>query len=113
MSKSKKENKNSKQASLNEAGVEVGEQMPLMDVSPEHSKEIVKVARAYKAKVNARLAIQKGKNGEEDLQQELLNLVKAENLSRDNEGKIKFTVAGIEIELVPTKEKVKVKMVDE
>ena len=111
MARKKKEN--SKQASSNEAGVPVGEQMPLIDVSPEHSKEIEKVARAYNAKVKARLDIQKGRDGEEDLQQRLLDLVKAENLSRDNSGKIKFTVNGVEILLVPTKEKVKVKMVDE
>ena len=103
----------SMQNEVEKSEVPVGEQMPLIDVSPEHSKEIVKVVRAYNAKVKARLAIQKGKDGEEDLQQKLLELVKAENLNRDNEGKIKFTVDGIEIELVPTKEKVKVKIVDE
>ena len=103
----------SMQKEVEKSEVPVGEQMPLIDVSPEHSKEIVKVARAYNAKVKARLAIQKGRDGEEDLQQKLLELVKAENLNRDNQGKIKFTVDSVEIELVPTKEKVKVKIVDE
>jgi hypothetical protein len=90
------------------SGVPVGEQMPLIDVAPEHSKEIVRVARAYNAKVKARLLIQKGRDGEEELQEILLELVKAENLTRDKDGKIKFKVDGVGIELTPTKEKVKV-----
>ena len=93
--------------------VPVGETMPLIDVSPEHSREIVRVARAYHAKIQARLAIQKGRNGEDALQEQLLSLVKAENLSRDNSGKIKFEIEGVELELAPTKEKVKVKIKDE
>jgi len=90
-----------------------GEQMDLINVSPEHSKEIVKLARAYNAKVKARLEIQNGIGGEVELQQKLLDLVKAEDLTRDNNGKIKFTVDSVEIELVPTKEKVKVKIVED
>jgi len=93
--------------------VPVGQQIPLLDVGPKKSKEIVKAARAYSAKVKARLEIQKGSNGEEALQQQLLELVKAEDLQRDSDGKIKFAVDGIEIELVPTKEKVKVKIIEE
>lgn len=90
-----------------------GDQMALMNVSPKKSKEIVRVAKAYHAKVRERLEIQKGRNGEDALQEKLLELVKAENLSRDNNGKIKFKVDGVELELVPTKEKVKVKVVEE
>ena len=93
--------------------VPVGETMPLIDVSPEHSKEIVRVARAYYAKMQTRLAIQKGRDGEDALQEQLLSMVKAEKLNRDINGKIKFNIEGVEIELVPTKEKVKVKIKDE
>ena len=102
--------KSSMQNEVEKSEVPVGAQMPLIDVLPEHSMEIVKVARAYNAKVKARLDIQKGRDGEDDLQQKLLDLVKAEHLNRDNEGKIKFTVDSVEIELVPTKEKVKVRI---
>jgi len=105
--------KTAMQNEVEKSEVPVGEQMPLMDVSPVHSKEIVKIARAYNAKVKERKGIQEGKGGEYDLQQRLLDLVKAENLTRDSNGKIKFTVDSVEIELVPTKEKVKVKIVDE
>ena len=90
--------------------VEKGEQMDLIDVGPKAKKEIEKVGRAYRAKVDARLALQKGRGGEEELQQRLLALVKAENLTRDNDGKVKFTVGDVEFELAPTKEKVKVKI---
>lgn len=95
------------------SNVPVGETMPLMDVSPKHSKEIVRIAKAYNMKVRERKIIQEGPKGEYALQERLLVLVKAENLSRDNNGKIKFTLDGVEIELVPTKEKVKVKIKEE
>ena len=45
-----------------------GQQIPLLDVGPKKSKEIVQVARAYNAKVKARLEIQNGKGGEVELQ---------------------------------------------
>lgn len=109
-----KESAMQKQVKKDEKGkMPVGKTPPLLDVGPKKSKEIVKVARAYNAKVKERLAIQNGKNGEVELQQKLLDLVKAEKLQRDNEGKIKFTVDGVEMELVPTKEKVKVKIIDD
>ena len=105
--------KSSMQKEVEKSEVPVGAQMPLIDVSPEHSEEIVKVARAYYAKVKARKEIQEGRGGEYELQERLLALVKAENLTRDGNGKIKFTVDSVELELVPMKEKVKVKIVDE
>lgn len=94
------------------SGVPKGEQMALLNTLPEHSKEILRLARAYLAKIKARMEIQNGENGELSLQQQLLALVKSENITRDNDGKIKFTIDSIEIELVPTKEKVKVTIVD-
>ena len=92
-----------------------GKQMALMNVDPKHSKEIERVGRAYRAKVDARLALQKGKGGEDELQQKLLELVKAEGFTRDSNGEIKFTVGQGQVQLIlsPTKEKVKVKIKEE
>jgi len=102
----KKENKNSKQASSNEAGVPVGEQMPLIDVSPEHSKEIVKIARAYRKSASER---QSCLAEEVKLKNKLLALVKEEHLQRLEDGTIKFTVEGFTITITPRDEKVTVK----
>jgi len=100
----------SMQKKVEKSEVPVGAQMPLIDIGPEKSKEIVRIGRAYNAKVKERLAIQNGRNGEFELQQKLLDLVKAENLTRDKNGKIKFKIDGVSIELTPTKEKIKVKV---
>lgn len=92
--------------------VSKGDQMDLMDHQPKQSKELERIGRLYDKKVKARMALQSGEGGEFELQAKLLELVKAEDLQRDNNGHIKLNIHGVKLELTPTKEKVKVKIDD-
>ena len=105
MKKSKKENENSKQASLNKAGVEVGEQIPLIDVSPEHSKEIAQIGREYKKSVRLR---RQALANEVTLKRKLLELIKEEHLQRLDDGTIKCHCDGVEVLITPQDDKVKI-----
>jgi len=86
--------------------VEKGEQMDLIDVNPEHSKEIIKLARQYKkaqvTRVNALVE-------ETKLKQQLLSLIKEEHLQRLEDGTIMFTIDSYKITVTPRDELIKVK----
>ena len=79
--------------------------MPLIDVGPEHSKEIAQVARNYSALVGIRL---KAMAKEVAAKEELRELIKKEHLKRLEDGKIRFKIDGLLIEVTPTDEKIKV-----
>lgn len=85
-----------------------GEQMDLIEWQPENKKEIVRVARAYRAKVKERLSIQNGRNGEVELKEKLMDLVKAAHPTRNEKGVIRFKLDGLKIEVKPTKETITV-----
>jgi len=82
-----------------------GQQMPLIDVGPEHSKAIAQVARNYRALVSIRL---KALAKEVSAKEELRDLIKKEHLKRLEDGKIRFKIDGLLIEVTPTDEKIKV-----
>lgn len=83
-----------------------GEQMDLIDVAPQHLAEIKPIARKYRAAVKRRM-----KAGEEEVQlkQEILALIKSENLTRLPDGSIRFKCDGMTITVTPRDELVKVK----
>ena len=83
-----------------------GEQMALIDVAPEHLTEIKPLANKYRAAVNRRM---KALEEEMSLKQEILDLIKKENLSRLPDGSIKFKCDGMTITVTPRDELVKVK----
>lgn len=96
----------SKKNSSMQNEVEKGEQMPLMEVGPEHSKEIIKLARQYKKAQTARI---NALAEETKLKHELLGLIKEEHLKRLEDGTIMFTLEGYKITVTPRDELVKVK----
>lgn len=83
-----------------------GEQMDLIDVAPENAKEIIKHARTYRAAQKQRLSAL-----EEEVTQKnkLLELIKAANLQRMADGKIKCRCDGFTITVTPRDEKVTIK----
>ena len=89
---------------------EVGEQLDLIDVHPEQAKKIIKVARAYKKAQSERIEFL---NVEKKKKQELLDLVKQENLTPLEDGIIKFEVDGAKICVTPRDELIQVKFKDE
>lgn len=88
----------------------VGEQLDLIDVAPENSKEIIKVAKRYKALQFERIQILAD---EIAAKKELLELVKKSNPQRLDDGKITFSLDGMTITVTPRDELVKVKEKDE
>jgi hypothetical protein len=84
-------------------------QLDLIDVHPENEKEIVKAARAYKAIVKSRLAIQKD---EADLKQQLIDAVEKADLQPLKDGVVKFRVDSVEIKVTPRDKLVQVKELD-
>jgi hypothetical protein len=86
--------------------VEPGEQLTLIDVTPENLKEIAPVAKRYRAAVRRRM-----KAGEEEtaLKEELLSLVKESKAVRLQDGSIRFKCEGMTITITPRDELVRVK----
>jgi hypothetical protein len=84
---------------------ESNEQGTLMEIGPKHSKEITAVAKKYKAAQAERL---EALGREKDLKEQLLAMVKDENL-QPVDGKIKFRVNGLEITVTPRDELIQVK----
>lgn len=82
-----------------------GEQLDLIDVSPENSKKIVGVARRYKAAQAERTAALEREVGEKE---KLLAMVKEAKL-QPVDGVIRFRVDGLLITVTPRDELVKVK----
>jgi hypothetical protein len=83
-----------------------GEQLPLIDVTPANSKEIISVARDYKKAVSARMRC--GEK-EVELKKKLLGLVEEAKLERLADGVIRFKVDGMLITVTPRDELIKVK----
>lgn len=96
--------------SSEDSEVEVGEQMELIDVSPENLAEIKPVAKQYRAAVKRRM---KAGEAEQELKQQLLahvlDGVKAGKITRLPDGSIRFKCDGMTISVTPRDELVKVK----
>jgi len=86
-----------------------GEQLPLIDVGPEHSEEIIKCAGRLKA---ATAKKKKAREKEVLIEAELRELLAKEHLSKVD-GKVRIKVGGYTIELTPHEDKIKVKGEDE
>jgi hypothetical protein len=83
-----------------------GDQLPLIDVTPENIKLIAPITKAYRKALAARqLALKE----EVDNKQKLLALVKEAGLQRLPDGSIRFRVNGLLIVIEPQDDKVKVK----
>jgi uncharacterized radical SAM superfamily Fe-S cluster-containing enzyme len=83
-----------------------GEQLDLIDVTPENLKKIIPVARAYRKVVKERVEFT---NRETALKADLLNLVKEAKLKRLANGKIRFKSEGLTITITPMDEKISIK----
>lgn len=83
-----------------------GEQLDLIDVSPENSKQIVGIARRYKTAQAQRIA---ALEREVEEKQKLLGLIKDAKLKPLDDGVIRFKVDGLLITVKPRDELVKVK----
>ena len=83
-----------------------GEQLDLIDVTPENSKKIIAVAKRYKAAQSQRIEALQEEIAEK---QKLLGLVKEANLQRLEDGKIRFRVDGMTITVTLRDELIKVK----
>lgn len=83
-----------------------GEQLDLIDVTPEHGKAILAIAKDYKKAVSARM---RAGEKEVDLKGKLLELIKKENLARLENGSIRFRLDGIIITVKPRDELITVK----
>jgi hypothetical protein len=79
-----------------------GEQMDLIDVGPEHSKEIDSATERWQATIKKRLALQAV---EAQQKAKVIALLKAENLTRLEDGSLKCRCEEWTIELKPTEEK--------
>ncbi len=84
---------------------DAGEQLELIDVGPEHGKEILAAAKIYKKHQKARLAAA-AKEGEQ--KKLILELVEKAHLQRLAGGVIKFELEGIPITITPRDELVQV-----
>jgi hypothetical protein len=83
-----------------------GEQLELLDVAPENAKDIIACARRYKNFLAKRLKVLSAEKNEK---QNLLALIEKANLSRLNDGKIRFHCDGYVITVTPRDELVQVK----
>lgn len=93
-----------------ELGGTSGEQLALIDVTPENLKAIKPIARRYRAAMQTRVDALKE---EVEAKQQILALVKDAHLSRLEDGTIKFRCDGMVITVTPRDELVKVKEEDE
>jgi hypothetical protein len=90
---------------------EQGEQLELIDITPENMKEILPVARRYQKHKDARM---KALDKEVKAKQELLTLIKAANLAPlDDKGTIRFKCDDFIIIAKPKEWSLKVKEGDE
>lgn len=83
-----------------------GEQLDLLDVSPENLEQIIPVAKKYRAAVKRRM---QALEQETELKTEILTLVKDAKLHRLADGTIKFKCDGMLITVTPRDELVRVK----
>lgn len=83
-----------------------GEQLALIDVAPKNAKPIIAVARRYKEAQAERIgALQE----EIQLKSELIELIHKADLQRMKDGTIKFEYDGVQIQVIPRDDLVKVK----
>ena len=85
---------------------DAGEQLELIDVGPKNLEAIKPVAARYRAAMKRRM---KAGQEEADAKQQILALVKDANLSRLEDGSIKFRCDGMLIIVLPRDELVRVK----
>lgn len=85
---------------------EEGEQLDLIDVSPENAKPIIAAARVYKKLVATR---QNALDKEVKQKQKILGLIKEAKLTPLEDGTTKFRYDGVTISVTPRDELVKVK----
>lgn len=83
-----------------------GEQLELIDVTPENLKKIIPIARAYRKIVKDRVQFT---NKETELKNKLLQLVKDAELKRLPDGKIRFKCDGLTVTVTPCDEKISIK----
>jgi hypothetical protein len=83
-----------------------GEQLDLIDITPENGKAILAIAKDYKKAIAARMRMSEK---EVDLKGKLLELIKKENLARLENGSIRFRLDGMIITVTPRDELIKVK----
>ena len=111
MLKSKAEKAKAEKAKLKLAKKTSGEQLDLIkDYQPKNKKEILRVARKYKASQCARM---EAAAVEAEMKEKLLAVVKAANIVPDADGCYKFRVDGCTITVKPRDELVQVKFADE
>jgi len=91
-----------------EEGVQskAGEQLDLIDVTPENLKKILPVAKAYRKIVKERVGLT---NKETELKNKLLGMIKEANMRRLSDGKIRFKHDGLIITVTPCDEKISIK----
>jgi len=83
-----------------------GEQLDLIDITPENMQEIAPVAKKYRAAVRRRL---KALDEEKKLKGEMLTLIDEANLSPLDDGTIKFRCDGLLIKVTPRDQLIQVK----
>lgn len=83
-----------------------GEQLDLIDVAPENSKDIIKHAKLYKSAQKRRMSTLEEEIAEKKL---LLELVRNSGVGKLEDGKIKFKTGTFTITVTPRDELVKVK----
>jgi len=86
--------------------IEIGEQIPLIDVGPKNSKEIAQCARRYKEAQSRRLIYL---DEEKDEKQKIIELVRKSKLKPLTDGTTKFRCDGMIITIEPRDELVKIK----
>jgi hypothetical protein len=86
--------------------VRTDETLNLMDVGPANAKEIVRVAKQYRATEEERL---EALAQETKLKERLLSLIRASGLKRLEDGTIRFTCEGLLIKVTPRDDLVQVK----
>lgn len=102
----KKKSQMQQQVEQDELEVMPGQQMDLIDTTPENAKEIVKHARIYKAAQAKRIQALEEEKAEK---QKLLELIRDAHLQRLKNGKIKFKLDGYVITVTPRDELVQIK----
>ena len=100
------EEKKQAESQAKELETTAGEQGELIDVSPENSKEILRVAKRYKAAQIKRINALTDEKAEKE---KLLDLIKKGNYQRLDGGKIRFSIEGFTITVVPRDELIQIK----
>ena len=103
--KKKVTKKSEPQEDLN-AGKEKGDQLDLIDITPDEAKEILASVKRYKIHQSDRLAAGKRETEEKE---HVLELVKKADLQRLKDGKIKFNYGGFTVSVTPQSDLIQIK----